>query len=991
MFRRWEWILMCCLVMAIGFLFTVTELHAADNSIQARKVLSPPVIDGKLSDAAWRLASKVTGFVTSTGKPTPFQTTAYLCYDDENLYIAFKCDEPQIRNMKATSISEKHFCFTKNDLVAFLFKPDAASPVFYQFAVTSKGVKFDQENKGRGTQEYNPDWQAATSIGKDYWIVETALPLEAVNAGPQMGTTWRINFCRMRFANREYSSWQNVLGGWKNVDRFGYLKGMIIGGEQLVKSSPFVLRDISPGETAIGRNVLSVRVKNKARTDGKLKIEAEVTSPAGIKSNYSTLADIGARKEKSVHIAYDLLPQQGNHILSLTFLDATTSKPLYKSPAGVIYIPSFLDTYLNRTYYTHEKEARINVEVDLSSEPLKGLSITSELKDKDRLIAAKKTSGPISTHTRFTFSLKDLENANYTVTTRLLDAQGYALATNEDTLTKLPPAADEVKVDKEKRIILVNDKPFLIRGIWQVRVEDYEKVKEAGFNTVVYAGTYSRQINAVTTEEDHFRPDTDGVKMILKRAAEVGLRAMPKMTTLDTDHPRRFDKFKARIPDMKTAVKEIGQFALQHPALLGYRVYDEPYNRGDTPEICTIFHDIVKEVSPYHLPILFFSRSMRFDISGKSELMGLWGYNYLTAGVNVSTRLASLEPPSKLARKLHLPFIYGFQADLVSGSRRNITPREQRCLTYLNLISDATGGITWFAYSNRIHPDVWEELKKLNGEIDQLSPVLLTESAPLKVSTYGTVSPVRLSIKEYNKRLYLISVNTSMRAVDADLTLASIAPSSRVKVLFEDRSIKAEGDSFSDRFRGFGTHVYELIPTDKKKDKSYEIVLSTTELEEVYDPEVYYARKTRAIYKDEMIFIDGRDNTLSSVAADINDPEVFFYDPVTRTVELEYSIHICYGARLTIGDKNDPTKQETLKMVRFFDLLYGDLEMYNSTLVRMGTTGRSGKIRTRFDKPRVTIRNCKFVNYTELPFVRSHTDEKIFDVQGAELVPGENP
>ena len=70
--------------------------------LQIPKTKNPPVIDGKINDTCWKNAAVVTGFLLSTSAgPATEQTKAYLCYDNTNLYIAFKCMESQIGEIKA--------------------------------------------------------------------------------------------------------------------------------------------------------------------------------------------------------------------------------------------------------------------------------------------------------------------------------------------------------------------------------------------------------------------------------------------------------------------------------------------------------------------------------------------------------------------------------------------------------------------------------------------------------------------------------------------------------------------------------------------------------------------------------------------------------------------------------------------------------------------------------------------------------------------------
>ncbi|MDX1284352.1 MAG: hypothetical protein R3182_05055, partial [Draconibacterium sp.] len=66
---------------------------ASNKVVTAVKTNQAPVIDGILDDTAWKSASKFTGFTTfipDFEKPMPEKTIAWLSYDKENLYFAFK-------------------------------------------------------------------------------------------------------------------------------------------------------------------------------------------------------------------------------------------------------------------------------------------------------------------------------------------------------------------------------------------------------------------------------------------------------------------------------------------------------------------------------------------------------------------------------------------------------------------------------------------------------------------------------------------------------------------------------------------------------------------------------------------------------------------------------------------------------------------------------------------------------------------------------------
>ena len=79
----------------LSALLLVPALAAEDTEFfKPLRTDSPPVIDGRLDDEVWRRAPSVSGFksfIPDFGRDPSEETAAYMAYDAENLYFAFKC------------------------------------------------------------------------------------------------------------------------------------------------------------------------------------------------------------------------------------------------------------------------------------------------------------------------------------------------------------------------------------------------------------------------------------------------------------------------------------------------------------------------------------------------------------------------------------------------------------------------------------------------------------------------------------------------------------------------------------------------------------------------------------------------------------------------------------------------------------------------------------------------------------------------------------
>src|SRR5262245_56770187 len=73
---------------------------------RATRAVSPPVIDGELIDETWQAPPLETGEWLSYnplhGDRIPQTTTVWFAYDDDYLYFAFKCDDPEPSEIKTS-------------------------------------------------------------------------------------------------------------------------------------------------------------------------------------------------------------------------------------------------------------------------------------------------------------------------------------------------------------------------------------------------------------------------------------------------------------------------------------------------------------------------------------------------------------------------------------------------------------------------------------------------------------------------------------------------------------------------------------------------------------------------------------------------------------------------------------------------------------------------------------------------------------------------
>ena len=213
--------------------------HGRDGSaytVTARRA-PPPVIDGQLSDTAWRDADRVTDFVSIEDLADP-QTTVRLTHDDEHLYVAFECVEPLTAELAAEHMTRDSAVWSDDCAEVFLRVQPGG---YYHLIVNPAGGVYDAEGKLAGPKGEDTGWdpktRIATSKSADSWRVEMAIPFPGLRtATPKSGDVWGLNLGRTRMAGfrdtkydkaKQSSSWFPAFGSFV-PPRFGKL---ILAGE----------------------------------------------------------------------------------------------------------------------------------------------------------------------------------------------------------------------------------------------------------------------------------------------------------------------------------------------------------------------------------------------------------------------------------------------------------------------------------------------------------------------------------------------------------------------------------------------------------------------------------------------------------------------------------------------------------------------------------------------------------------------------------------
>lgn len=248
-------------------------LEIGEKDIFPPKCAVAPVIDGKLDEPVWKSAAHIKELVKDD-PPVPgrIKTEVFLLYDDDNLYVGFRCHEPNMKKLLQSSFHSKRDDEIWNDeCVEVFIDADHDHTSLYHFIVNCKGAKYDEIYGDVRWQAANSAWDgiwdAAASLGDDYWEAEFAIPFHALNVLPGKANIIGINFTReKRTTPAEFTSWS---GGFHVPQKYGHLRGLDLGSPKVI------LKEVEWGEILYGKNKIKTTVANQGEKDwqGNLLLE----------------------------------------------------------------------------------------------------------------------------------------------------------------------------------------------------------------------------------------------------------------------------------------------------------------------------------------------------------------------------------------------------------------------------------------------------------------------------------------------------------------------------------------------------------------------------------------------------------------------------------------------------------------------------------------------------------------------------------------------
>ncbi len=186
------------------------SLNNSRPSITIPKITKAPKVDGRLDDECWSIATKITGFYKwqpVDGEPISMETEAYVAYDSENLYVAFRCYDNETKKLHA--YLSKRDTTVWEDKVAVVLDTFNSQRRAYGLEANAFGVQMDWLYIEGIGYDVGLDiiYTSAGRVHSEGYTVEFAIPFKSLRFPTGDVHTIGLGLFRVIGRRKEWAFW----------------------------------------------------------------------------------------------------------------------------------------------------------------------------------------------------------------------------------------------------------------------------------------------------------------------------------------------------------------------------------------------------------------------------------------------------------------------------------------------------------------------------------------------------------------------------------------------------------------------------------------------------------------------------------------------------------------------------------------------------------------------------------------------------------------
>ena len=264
------------------------------RTVHSTRVESPTKIDGRLDEAWYRTVQPASDFVQiepDDGKPATEKTDMWIGFDNDNLYVTFRCWTSQMDRLVAKEMRRDNTAiWGGDDVVVFYIDTFNDGRNGFQFVINSIGGRTDGQayNDGSYNGDFNTVWDVATGRFEGGWTVEMAVPFKSLRYQPGAEQVWGVNVVRT-------ARWKNELSFLNHVPKergqagvhYSSVAGQLLGivapsGSRNLEIKPYAISN------ATGQALAAGAMKNDVKADVGVDAKYGLTQNMTVDLTYNT-------------------------------------------------------------------------------------------------------------------------------------------------------------------------------------------------------------------------------------------------------------------------------------------------------------------------------------------------------------------------------------------------------------------------------------------------------------------------------------------------------------------------------------------------------------------------------------------------------------------------------------------------------------------------------------------------------------------------------
>ena len=190
---------------------TIARDASGSTTVRAVRAQAALKIDGVLDEDLYSTVPPISDFIQQEpreGEPATEKTEMWLAFDNDNIYVAFRCWESEPHRVVATEMRrDGPNMWQGDDIVSVSFDTFHDGRNSFNFVMNALGARDDGQvtNERQWNGDWNTVWEVRSGRFEGGWTVEAAIPFKSIRYQPGREQSWGFNAFRTNRWKNEIS------------------------------------------------------------------------------------------------------------------------------------------------------------------------------------------------------------------------------------------------------------------------------------------------------------------------------------------------------------------------------------------------------------------------------------------------------------------------------------------------------------------------------------------------------------------------------------------------------------------------------------------------------------------------------------------------------------------------------------------------------------------------------------------------------------------